>query len=125
MKRLGQVLLAGWIVLVLAGPAWDSRAHAQQQPDTEPPPGAPAEAPLLVVNLNSADEAELMRLPGIGPARARAILDFRRRHGSFRSVSQLLRIRGIGRATLRRLRPMLVLSKPAPHEPPSSTTLAR
>ena len=61
------------------------------------------------VDLNSADEAALLALPGIGPARARAILDFRVAHGRFRSLSQLLQIRGIGRALLKQLRPLVTL----------------
>ena len=61
------------------------------------------------LDLNQASEAELQRLPGIGPARARAIVAFREEHAGFRSVAQLLRVKGFGRATLRRLRPMLVV----------------
>jgi competence protein ComEA len=70
--------------------------------ETAPSPGQP-------LDLNHASEAELQRLPGIGPARARAIVAFREEHGGFRSVAQLLRVKGFGRATLRRLRPMLVV----------------
>ena len=68
-------------------------------------PGKP-----VLVDLNQASEAELMTLPGVGPARARAILAFREAHGGFTSVSQLMRIKGFGRATLRRLRPLLTLT---------------
>ncbi|MDB4974063.1 MAG: competence protein ComEA helix-hairpin-helix repeat protein [Myxococcaceae bacterium] len=73
---------------------------------------ADADAPEAAqpVDLNSADETALLELPGIGPARARAILEFRRAHGAFRSVSQLLHIKGIGRALLRQLRPRVTLS---------------
>jgi len=63
------------------------------------------------VDLNTADESALLELPGIGPARARAILDFRVAHGGFRSISQLLQIRGIGRALLKQLRPLVTLSR--------------
>lgn len=65
-------------------------------------PGAP-------IDLNRATEHALVGLPGIGPARARAILAYRAEHGGFRSVSQLLHIRGIGRALLKQLRPLLTL----------------
>jgi competence protein ComEA len=63
-----------------------------------------------LVDLNLASEAELLELPGVGPSRARAILAFRESHGGFTSVSQLLRIKGFGRAMLKRLRPFLTLS---------------
>ena len=67
-------------------------------------------APGPVVDLNTADESALLELPGIGPARARAIVAYRSARGGFRSVSQLLQIRGIGRALLRQLRPLVTLS---------------
>ena len=62
------------------------------------------------LDLNTADEHALLALPGIGPARARAILAFRASHGGFRSVSQLLNIKGIGRALLKELRPLVTIS---------------
>jgi competence protein ComEA len=58
-----------------------------------------------IVNLNSASLAELDSLPGVGPATAQAILDYRRQHGRFRSIDQLLEVRGIGEAKLRQIRP--------------------
>jgi competence protein ComEA len=59
----------------------------------------------VIVDLNTADEDELCRLPGIGPTRARAILALRTKLGRFKSVDDLARIKGIGRTLLRRLRP--------------------
>jgi competence protein ComEA len=61
------------------------------------------------VDLNSASEAELMALPGIGPARARAILAYRREKGSFAAVADLGRVSGFGPATLARLTPFLIV----------------
>ena len=63
--------------------------------------------------LNAATEADLRRLPGVGPKRAAAILAVRARLGHFRSVDDLLKVKGIGRATLRRLRPLVRLDPPA------------
>jgi competence protein ComEA len=57
-------------------------------------PGGP------VVDLNTATEAELLRLPGIGPAKARAIVAYRQSRGPFASVEEVLRVPGIGPATL-------------------------
>jgi competence protein ComEA len=65
-----------------------------------------------VVNLNTASAAELERLPRVGPARAQAILALRAKLTQFAKVEQLLRVKGIGRATFRKLRPMLTLSGP-------------
>lgn len=52
------------------------------------------------IPLNSADVYDLDRLPGIGPVKAQAIVDYREEYGPFRSVEQLLEVSGIGQATL-------------------------
>lgn len=66
--------------------------------------------PAAPVDVNACDAAALATLPGIGPTRAAAILAERTAHGPFRSVEDLLRIRGIGPRTLDRMRSYLVLS---------------
>ena len=66
----------------------------------------PAEGP---VDLNSASVADLEALPGIGKARARAILAYRRSHGSFAVVSDLGRVPGFGRSLVARLEPLLTV----------------
>lgn len=67
--------------------------------------GAPAgEGDAEVVDLNTADQARLETLPGVGPAIAQRILDWRAEHGGFHSVDELLEVSGIGPATLERLR---------------------
>jgi competence protein ComEA len=73
-----------------------------------PAPRTPA-APDDPVVLNAATEADLRRLPGIGAKRAEAILLLRTRVGHFRAVEDLLKVKGIGRATLKRLRPLIRL----------------
>lgn len=65
---------------------------------------ATPEAP---VYLNEADEAELRRLPGVGVKRATGILELRQRVGRFRRVEDLLRVKGVGRGTLRKWRPLV------------------
>lgn len=57
--------------------------------------GVPADAP---VDLNTADAALLMTLPGIGEVKANNILSYRQEHGSFQSVEELLEVSGIGNA---------------------------
>jgi competence ComEA-like helix-hairpin-helix protein len=58
---------------------------------------------LQPVDLNTADEATLETLPGVGPALARRIVEARKQR-PFESVDDLIRVRGIGPATVRRLR---------------------
>jgi competence protein ComEA len=63
-----------------------------------------------VVNVNTATLEELQALPGIGEARAHAIVEARQERGGFKSVDELLEIRGIGPANLERLRPHVRVS---------------
>jgi competence ComEA-like helix-hairpin-helix protein len=65
------------------------------------------------VYLNDATVDDLRRLPGIGPKRALAILELRRKLGRLHQVEDLLRVKGIGRATLRKLRPLVRIERPA------------
>ena len=65
------------------------------------------------VVLNAATAEELTRLPGVGRRRADAIVKLRTRLKRFRRVSDLLRVRGIGVRSLRRMKPHLVLDPPA------------
>ena len=61
------------------------------------------------VRINFATVEQLAALPGIGPAKARAIVDDRESHGRYRTVEDLARVRGIGAATVERLRPLVVV----------------
>jgi competence protein ComEA len=62
------------------------------------------------VDLNQAERAELLQLPGVGPARVEAILKYRRAHGGFRTVDELRNIHGIGSTTLERLGPWVCVA---------------
>lgn len=64
-----------------------------------------------VVKLNTAPAAVLALLPGVGPSKAAAILAYRGRR-PFRTVDELVRIKGIGRKMVRRLRPHLAIAGP-------------
>lgn len=73
-----------------------------------PKPGAGAEtAPdgRPRVDVNRASQEELTRIPGIGPATARRIVELREQRGPFRDVDELLKVRGIGEKTLEKIRP--------------------
>ncbi|KAA0235974.1 MAG: hypothetical protein JJLCMIEE_00623 [Acidimicrobiales bacterium] len=56
------------------------------------------------VDLNTASASELEELPGVGPTTAEAIIDYRESVGPFRSVEELLEVRGIGDAKMAQLR---------------------
>lgn len=65
-----------------------------------------------IVNLNTATKDELVALPGIGPAKAQAILDYRAQHGGFKSVDELKDVKGIGAKRFEKLKAELTVTPP-------------
>lgn len=57
-----------------------------------------------VVNINTADAAALDTLPGIGPTKAAAIVDYRTSHGPFTTIEAIQNVKGIGPATFEKLK---------------------
>jgi competence protein ComEA len=70
--------------------------------------------PLKPVNINTATSEELQQVPGIGPATAQKILQMRKSYGPFKSVDDLLAIRGLGQKRLDKMRKYLTVGKAAP-----------
>lgn len=98
-----------------AAPRVPASTPAPAPSGSAPATDAPAGSGILPdgrVVLNLATEEELQKLPGVGPSRARAIAELRKRRGKLKSLSELLRVKGIGRKTLARLAPKLVLDPP-------------
>lgn len=93
-----------------AGPAGGAGGGAGAGPGgaSGTDPGAEG-APSAPVNLNTASAAELDSLPGVGPAIAERILQWRELNGWFTSVDDLDEVSGIGPATLERLRPLVTV----------------
>ena len=133
-SRVGRVLsvvvpVLVLVVLVLVGRRVAVTEAAAGTPSSEPDAGAPyvdattdadaAEAAresgaletlpdgAVIVDLNLANEDELRKLPGIGPGRARKIVELRTRLGKLKSIDDLARIKGFGRALVKRLRPLV------------------
>lgn len=61
------------------------------------------------VNINTASQAELEALKGIGPAKAKAIVEYRNQHGLFSSIDELEKVSGIGAGTIQQLRDELTV----------------
>jgi competence protein ComEA len=115
-KKTMTVIAAALAAMLGVGLATSASAQqraarpTQAQAQTQTEGAAPSEEG--VVNVNTATADELMRLPGIGPSKAAAILALRGRLAGqrFGRVEDLLRVRGIGRVTLRKLRALVALS---------------
>jgi competence protein ComEA len=99
----------------LAAPVADGErvyvpAVGEATPAVVGPSGASGDGePTGPLDLNTADEAALDALPGVGPATAKAIIEHRTKIGRFTSVDQLLDVRGIGEAKLAELRPLVTV----------------
>src|SRR4029077_2035810 len=77
--------------------------------------------PLKPVNINSATSEELQQVPGIGPVTADKILQMRKSYGAFKSVDDLLAVKGLGKKRLEKMRKYLTVTKAsAGKQPPKS-----
>jgi len=131
--QLTTAFLLGICGTLLTVQAWNSLRWSSRPADLE-------RGTVLTyrIDVNHADRAELLQLPGVGPATADHIEEHRRQHGNFRSVDDLMQVHGIGPATLARLRPWVCVrlddgdeesapAETAPRQPvkkPASTTMA-
>lgn len=61
------------------------------------------------ININTATLAELDTLVGIGPAKAKAIIDYRNSKGGFKSIDELDNVSGIGKATIDKFRDQITI----------------
>jgi competence protein ComEA len=77
-------------------------------PPAAPGPGEPAGSG-GAVNLNTASLAQLDALPGVGPVLAQRIVDYRTRHGGFRSVEELRKVDGVGDARYGQLKDLVAV----------------
>jgi competence protein ComEA len=79
----------------------------ERKPASAPTPSGKVRPGDPPIDVNAATEAELMRLPGVGPVTARKIIEFRARE-RFGTADDLLKVKGIGPKTLDGLRPYVV-----------------
>ena len=90
-------------------------AQSQSQPPAQAPASKPATrvvAPAAPVNINTATTAELETLPGIGPAMAARIVEYRQKNGSFKKIEDLMNVKGIGEKSFLKLKPLVVVAPP-------------
>lgn len=112
-ENFGKMVRTGVFVLIAGSGIWmlgsPTTAIAQTQAATEQ---MPAEVvPDNRVNINTADAETLaLALDGVGMAKARDIIVYREQNGEFKTVDDLQKVRGIGKATLERNRNRILLN---------------
>ena len=87
------------LILVLSAGNFVSAQQAAAQKETGK----------LQVNINTAGQSELERLPGIGPSLAKKILEFRQKNGNFKSPEDLIAVQGIGEKKLEQLKSLITV----------------
>lgn len=98
-----RVLWGMVMVLTLCG-ALSGVAEAQEPAPSEAPPTSE------LIDLNTATAMDLDTLPGVGPRTAERILEYRREHGGFERIEDLMDVRGIGERTFLRLKPLVTVA---------------
>lgn len=84
---------------------------------TTGPAFAAASTPAGKVNLNTATASQLEDLPGIGPSLAARIVDHRQKNGAFKSVEEVLAVKGIGEKNFAKIQSFLSVGAPAKETP--------
>ena len=97
------------LVFVLAG--LSNAANAQSSAPKTPPP-ADQSSPAQQLNLNTATAADLAKLPGIGPAVAARIVEYRQKNGGFKKAEELMNVKGIGEKTFLKLKALVTVTPP-------------
>jgi len=80
-----------------------------QKNDAAPAAPAAASAQASKVNLNSASADQLMSLPGIGPATAKLIIEYRTKSGKFNRIEEIMNVKGIGEKKFRKIKDRLAV----------------
>ena len=71
--------------------------------------------PSSPVNINTATQAQIEALPGIGPKVAQRIIEYRQKNGQFKKVEDLMNVKGIGEKSFLKLKPYLTVSEKTDH----------
>ena len=86
-------------------------ADAAQESGRAPAPRTMADTS-APVNLNTATPVQLEGLPGVGPALAQRIVDYRQQNGGFKKIEELMNVRGIGEASFLKLKALVTITAP-------------
>lgn len=107
------LVVLGWGALFLIAPVWQWQAPAAEYRPLASPQAVPAEtSDKGVLDVNTATAEELTRLPGIGPVKAQAIVDYRTQHGPFADLQELDEVYGISAAMVARWQGLAFAGQP-------------
>ena len=107
MKMFATLML----VIICAGGS--AVLDASAQAGSTPPASQPAAS---VLNLNSATQADLEKLPGVGAATAKSIIEYRQKNGGFKKVEELMNVKGIGEKSFLKLKALVTVAPPKTSE---------
>jgi competence protein ComEA len=93
------------VMLLVLGLAAGAAAAQSARP-------APVPQAAAVVNLNTANLAQLETLPGVGKATAERIIEYREKSGGFKKVEDLMNVRGIGEKSFLKIKPLITVATP-------------
>lgn len=113
VRRANQTIIAlGVVAVLILIAAWwvrngglEGNLVEHDRPAPQGSSGVPARKADFVVDVNHAEVAELVELPGIGQTIAERMVEYRKQNGPFQSVDDLRKVAGIGPKTLEALRP--------------------
>lgn len=74
---------------------------------------AHSETPDKKIDINTASAAELQKLPRIGEKVAQRIVDFRKQHGDFKKIEEIMKVKGIGERTFKLIKDLIVVKRKA------------
>jgi competence protein ComEA len=105
--RVLLMILAAAALAALPAAAQQKSQQAVSKPPAAAKSGATTTTP---INLNTATQAQLETLPGIGAKAAQRILEYRQKNGNFKKPEDLMNVKGIGEKSFLKLKPLLTVT---------------